>query len=61
MERCFELIYDDPQRLRLTLANVGLIPAMYEDFELYKDTEGGVSEPIFGWVPADHTRRAWGD
>ena len=59
LERCFEPIYDDPQRLRLTLANVGLIPAMYEDFELYQDTEGGVSEPIFGWVPDDHTRRAW--
>ena len=59
LERCFEPIYDDPQRERLLLATVGLIPAMYADYELYEEDENGVNEPIFGWVVADHHRRAW--
>ena len=50
LERCFEAIYDDPQRERLLLATVGLVPAMYADYELYEEDENGVNEPIFGWV-----------
>ena len=60
LERCLEPIYDDPQRVRLILATVGLIPSMYADFELYEDLEEGDPEPIFGWVMEDHDRRAWG-
>ena len=60
LERCLEPIYDDPQRVRLILATVGLIPSMYADFELYEDFDEGDPEPIFGWVMEDHDRRAWG-
>lgn len=60
LERCLEPIYDDPQRVRLILATVGLIPSLYEDFTCFDGIEEGDPEPIFGWVSADHDRRPWG-
>ena len=59
-DRCFEPIYDDPQRVRLLLATVDLIPAINVDYELYDEDGNDINEPIFGWAAADHNRRAWG-
>ena len=59
LDRCFGPIYEDPKRIRLLLASIDLIPAMYADYELYDEDGNGINEPIFGWVAADHDRRAW--
>ena len=57
LERSFEPIYDDPGRVRLLLATVGLIPAKHGEFEYYADFEDSGGEPLFGWAIAEHAWR----
>ena len=60
LERCLEPIFDDPQRVRLILATVGLIKPAYSDYLFFDEKYEGEPERIFGWAIEDHDRRPWG-
>lgn len=57
LERSFGPIYNDPGRVRLLLATVGLIPAQDGEFEYYADFEDSGGEPLLGWAIAEHVWR----
>lgn len=60
LERCLEPIFDDPQRVRLILASVGLLELSHADSMWLEHLYDSDAEPIFGWIYADHDRRPWG-
>ena len=60
LERCLEPIFDDPQRVRLVLANVGIIQPKCSDYLVFDEVYEDDPERIFGWIIEDHDRRPWG-